>query len=308
MRLTIREISREFGCEPLDLPSCVWNSYMDIEGQSEGHTRPRRSRSASFLASASQEDDIDRTEELRIVSQRLQMEISNAPQEEFERQSRSTPAASTSHTPPQTTYVNTPQTRPSSSKAQKQQDRHIQLCAERGPEVLLEDFANFKEIQTELIRQALVSGKFTSCGEEVTLKVTRPQPSVLESYGYDHIRGKLHLRTIADDTATAASIMRRRKPDAEKQDLEIEKAVMFAEDKAAPARNGPDDHSSITSSSSSSSTPSTDRSTDSPTATPRQRLQRDKEQALVSNHSMIRVYSLLFAMTFVTATNTNYSD
>lgn len=65
------------------------------------------------------------------------------------------------------------------------------VLAERGPAALLADFKVFNDVQHELITKALTGGSLVDCSAHIRLRVSEPQPSVLEMYGHDHVRGRL---------------------------------------------------------------------------------------------------------------------
>jgi hypothetical protein len=47
---------------------------------------------------------------------------------------------------------------------------------------------HFRNVQTELITEALVSGKLA--GPDKSIRITQPSPSIWDAYGDDHIRGR----------------------------------------------------------------------------------------------------------------------
>ncbi|KAG8934607.1 hypothetical protein FRC01_001708 [Tulasnella sp. 417] len=314
MRMAIREIEVAFGFHTIDLPRCVWDSYMDIENRVAESERPSRgrTRSNSFLESA---DDAERAEELRAVAQRLAAEFENGPQNDDNvelvedesqlgsqealdqiRQSatqttRQTPTQSGTTTPvAATTKVNTPHTPRSPSRKRRGDDEEMtevekkavaRVMKDRGPKALLSDFAVFKNVQHELIASALIGGKLTDCGDDIPLKVNSPQPSVFEMYGHDLPRGKLPaeppIPAYSQPSSPAPTIRRRvvRVQGVDDDDDGEETSPI------TPRRTYVSD--------------SDDDDRDETEA--EKRPPRDVDTILAADHSLIRIYSMLFALT-----------
>lgn len=274
MRLTIRAIEQVFGFDGVALPRCDWDMYQDIERQLAESMEPAngRVRSNSYM---SVNQDVQREEELRAVAERLASEFENAPQDddstlEVERSPDSIAPRQGIHsfqlsgtaTPNMTTAVNTP---PSRAARHLEGEELEKVLRERGPHALAHDFAVFDSVQHELITRALTSGALTDCTAPTKLRVHSPQPSVFEMYGRDYIRGKRPgVESIAQSLApTPAQSIRRR-------------SVRIA----APEDEDNDSVADIDDDSSES----------------KEKLSPARTAELAGDHSLIRVYSMLFAL------------
>ncbi|KAG8896072.1 hypothetical protein FRC00_006540, partial [Tulasnella sp. 408] len=315
MRMAIREIEVAFGFHTIDLPRCVWDSYMDIENRFAESGRPSRgrTRSNSFLENA---DDAERAEELRAVAQRLAAEFENGPQNddnvelvEDESQlgsqealdeirenaiqtTRQSPTQSGTATPAAgTTKVNTPHTHRSSSRKRHSDAEELtevekkavaKVMKDRGPKALLSDFAVFKNVQHELIAEALIGGKLTDCGDNIPLKVNSPQPSIFETYGHDLPRGKLPAEppvpAYSQPSSPAPTIRRRvvRVQGVDEDDDDGEEASPVTPRRTYVSDSEDDDRDETEA---------------------EKRPPRDIETILAADHSLIRIYSMLFALT-----------
>lgn len=326
MRIAIREIEVAFGFHIIDLPRCVWDSYMDIENRVVEARRPPRSRarSNSFLDNP---DDVERAEDLRAVAQRLAAEFENGPhndddpvlvddesqlgsRESLDHMHRSTaqtthqsPPESGTVTPAATTKVNTPRSPRSPSRKRHGGEEELtevekkvvaKVMKERGPKALLSDFAVFKNVQHELIASALIGGKLTDCGDNIPLKVNSPQPSVFETYGYDLPRGRLPaeppIPVYSQPSSPAPTIRRRvvRVQGVDDEDEEEEEDVSPSAPRRAYVSDSEDEGEETEA---------------------EKRPPADIDAILAADHSLIRIYSMLFALTYVypcTLASTSY--
>lgn len=299
MRLTIREIEVAFGFSEIDLPRCIWDSYMDVERQAhleslDNTRRPSaRRRTNSFMDVA---DEEQRAEDLRTVAKRLAEEFENGPQFDDEvvavaveddsgssiHGGAATTARHSTTTPshPATTLAHTPTT-PRRAEAQLNEDEKHEAdksfkdraMRERGPKALCSDFALFREVQHELITKALTGGTLTDCSSRIQLKVHSPQPSVLELYGHDWIRGKAEearrksmmsaATTPGTTTPTTATVRRRRVRLQGINDEEDDDGSTSSDDEGGARRRAP---------------PGT------------------FDTIIAGDHSLIRIYSMMFAL------------
>ena len=332
MRLTIREIERAFGFHGADMPRCAWDSYMDVERQLQVE-RPAsdRRRTNSFLDMAA---DADRQAQLRAVSQRLAAEFENVPHEDedeeaVDMESRSSvdsiplprssatsrPAstivptsqpmsivgqqsdsisrgASSIATPSQPTSANTPRASrtprtPRSIYGEEKSETPMtegemkavqKVLKERGPQSLLSDFKIFNDVQHELINKALTGGTLTDCSAKIRLKVNQPQPSVLEMYGHDYVRGKL-----ADLPASAAASSVMVSP------LLRKRRVRY-EDEADDGRSGPCNDDTMVPARTEGGSDAESEVVEDESKWP-----LGLRMGLAGDHSLIKVYSMLFA-------------
>ncbi|KAG8952106.1 hypothetical protein FRC04_005106 [Tulasnella sp. 424] len=313
MRMVIREIEVAFGFHIIDLPRCVWDSYMDIENRVAESGRPSRgrSRSNSFLDTA---DDADRAEELRAVAQRLAAEFENGPQNDdnaelvddesqLESQERrdpspESPIQTTRHSPTHsgtetpvaaTTKVNSPWSPRSPSRKRHGDDEELtevekkvvaKVMKDRGPKALLSDFAVFKNVQHELIASALIGGKLTDCGDNIPLKVNSPQVSVFEMYGHDLPRGRLPaeppIPAYSQPSSPAPTIRRRVVRVQGENDDDNDDDISPVVDRRPYVSDSEDDRDE---------------------SEAEKRPPKDIDTMLAADHSLIRIYSMLFALT-----------
>ncbi|KAG8964460.1 hypothetical protein FRC03_001776 [Tulasnella sp. 419] len=283
MRLTIREIASAFGCHPLDqLPKCAWSSYLDIERQAAELENPTRMARSNSYSSAV--DDAERAAQLREVSERLAAEFSNDTEEESPEDpdsptTRTISAASSpkigtgnqamSQSKPDSTFVNTPVSGTRDDDTEKDEKAiKEKILTERGPKSLLEDFAKFRRVQFELISKALTGGRLTNCSSTVQLHVNAPQPSIAEQYGYDHVRGRV-IREYEE--AKRESEIRKRKSRPISTSIDQPSGSPLRQESHDSDSDG-DDVSS-------------------------RALDPERMQAVANNHSLVRVYSILFAIT-----------
>lgn len=310
MRLTIREIEEAFGFKDDDkMPKCLWESYMDIERQSEAesfssdHDRPSLRRRSNSLFDAA--DAEEREAELKAVARRLAAEFEHGPHHDDDEvvvdtdSNRSsaelspTAGAPTVTNPSGTnTHVNTPRMAEKKLDEDEKQELTKKVLKARGPQVLAADFETFREAQQELITIALTGGALTDCTSQAKLIVDTPQPSILERFGLDYVRGKLlemqsapatphptprgtsavntpravTPRAVTPEAHTPAQSLRRRK-------------VQFDEESEESGHRG-------------RRPPAED---DDPDDEPPQHLE-GADTILSSDHSLVRVYSMLFAL------------
>ncbi|KAG8908778.1 hypothetical protein FRB99_003016 [Tulasnella sp. 403] len=284
MRLTIREIEIAFGFSGEALPKCAWESYLDIErrvAESDGPSRQSRRRGNSFLDTA---DEEQRRADLQAVAQRLAAEFEHAPhddesspiQEKKDHRSSdkegSTPSRHSGESqntspPPATTFANTP--RVAEEQLNEEETKEIKRTFhERGPATLASDFQIFKDIQHELITKTLIGGTLTNCDVGIKLKVESPQPSIHDVYGLDYVRGNDKPPPISASPSAAPSIRKRtvklQAPDDDDSSVgprarDTTSGDVDSDDEAAPER--PEDR-----------------------------------VAIAGDHSLVRIYSLLFAL------------
>lgn len=174
---------------------------MDIENQataaeSQSHGPPVTSMT----------DGSDRTEQLRAVARRLAAEFENVDQESQEDDhdtatAVSTPPVTASHDPsihksPVKSAV------PLATEAYLMSQDALERLNEkekvvmrkamkaRGAHALLSDFQTFSNLQYDLITKAITGGTLTDCSARRPLRIHANQPSIFNTYGNDYVRGK----------------------------------------------------------------------------------------------------------------------
>ncbi|KAG8991643.1 hypothetical protein FRB94_000915 [Tulasnella sp. JGI-2019a] len=208
LRLALQDIKTAFGADPTGIPRCMWDTYMDMENQAAAVHNRFDEPQVPIMA-----DGSDRTEQLRAVARRLAAEFENVDQDSTDdsdtanedRKTESATVASTpgvpashspidkseiAHSPPKSTSAYLMSHEALDKLEEKEKAAIQKAMANRGAHALTADFKAFSDLQYDLITKAITGGTLTDCTGQTELRIHAPQPSVFNTYGNDYVRGK----------------------------------------------------------------------------------------------------------------------